>query len=224
MTIEQVSPGDRLRKAREQAGYGSARAASDAMGVPSATYAQHESGLRGFRSHHAERYGRFFKVAPEWLLLGRQGNAEYVPVGPQTFVKGEVQAGVFKEAWQWEPEDWVGFSGRADLAAPPSERFGLRVVGDSMNEVYPSGSTLECVKYHGETIASGRRVIVQRTRSDGTIETTVKELIRTEDGVEWLRPRSTNPTFLPFRGDRPDAPDIVQVEIIAVVVGSYRPE
>lgn len=224
MTSDQTSPGDRLRRARSQAGFESARAAADAIGVPAATYAQHESGLRGYRTKHAEQYGRAFGVAPEWLLLGRQGNAEFAPLGPQLFVKGEVQAGVFKEAWQWDPEDWVAFSGRADLAAAPADRFGLRVVGDSMNEVYPSGSTLECVRYDGAPIPSGRRVIVQRSRADGTIETTVKELIRTEDGVEWLRPRSTNPTFLPFRGDRPDAPDIVQVEIIALVVGSYRPE
>lgn len=217
-------PAERLKRAREQAGYTSARSAAEKMGVSPATYAQHENGIRGYPAKRAERYGRFFKVAPEWLLYGRQGSAEFAALGPQLFVKGEVQAGVWKEAWEWDRSDWELFSGRADIAAPPNERFGLRVLGDSMDEIYPSGSILECVQYHGEPIASGRRVIVQRMRADGTAETTVKELVRTEEGVEWLRPRSSNPVFLPFRGDRPDQPDIVQVEIIALVVGSYRPE
>ena len=215
---------ERLKQARERAGYPSARGAAEAMGVSPATYAQHENGIRGYKIDSAERYGRFFKVAPEWLLLGRQGNAEQAALGPTLFVKGEVQAGVWKEAWQWEPQDWELFSGRGDIEVPAADRFGLRVVGDSMNEIYPSGSIVECVQYAGETLPTGKRVIVQRTRADGTVETTVKELIRTEDGIDWLRPRSTNPAFLPFRADQPDAPDIVQVEIIAVVVGSYRPE
>lgn len=217
--------GERLRQARERAGYPSANAAADAMGVPKATYAQHENGIRGFPASKADRYARFFRVSAEWLLYGRQTKGdEFVPLGPQLFVKAEVQAGVWKEAWLLEQDEWEVFSGRADLKAPMKDRFGLRVVGESMNEVYPHGSIVECVQYWQDyQIPSGKRVVVQRTRMDGTFETTVKELIR-NDGVEWLRPRSTNPAFLPFRGDQPDESDIVKVEIIAVVVGSYRPE
>ena len=219
-------PADRLRQARERAGFPSAKSAAEAMGVPVATYVQHENGSRGYPAGRAERYGRFLKVAPEWLLYGRQGDdAVAAGLGPQLFVKGEVAAGVWKEAWELEPDDWETFTGRGDLPAPPRTRFGLRVTGDSMNEVYPSGSIIECLQYDGaEPIANGRRVVVQRTRLDGTLETTVKELIRTEDNVLWLRPRSTNPAFAPFRGDEPDDPDIARVEIIAIVVGSYRPE
>lgn len=221
-----ASAGDRLKQARQKAGYSSAAMAAEAMGVSPATYAQHENGIRGYPATKAERYGRFFRVAPEWLLYGRQkGDPEPVQLGPRLFVKGEVAAGVWKEAWEFVEDEWEYFTGRADIKAPARERFGLRVAGDSMNEVYPPGSIVECVHYHGDDpIPSGRRVVVQRERVDGTMETTVKELVRTDDGTEWLRPRSTNPAFLPFRGDEPDAPDIVRVEIIALVVGSYRPE
>lgn len=150
---------------------------------------------------------------------------EFAPLGPRLFVKGEVVAGVWKEAWEFDQDDWEVFTGRADVSAPVRERFGLRVVGDSMNELYPDGTIVDCHYYHGDyEIPSGKRVVVQRWRADSTVETTVKELHRTDDGVEWLRPRSTNPQFQAFRGDQPNDPDVVKVEIFAVVDGSYRPE
>jgi hypothetical protein len=210
---------DRLKQARERAGYTSAKSAAEAMGVVVATYIQHESGLRGFPASKAERYGRFFRVAPEWLLYGRQQKDAVHPasLGPSLFVKGEVAAGLWKEAWEFDPDEWEVFTGRADVTAPIKDRFGLRLTGRSMDEIY--------VRYWGdETIPSGKRVVVQRTRLNGQLETTVKELIRTPEGAVWLRPRSTDPSFLAFRGDEPDSPDIAAIEIIALVVGSYRPE
>ena len=94
-----------------------------------------------------------------------------------------------------------------------------------MNEVYPPGTILECVSFLGGVeIASGRRVIVERVRVSGEREVTVKELYRDSDGIEWLVPRSTNPAFqAPVRADQQEA-DIVQVRVLGVVVGSYRPE
>lgn len=152
-------------------------------------------------------------------------DAEYQALGPRLFVKGAVAAGVFKEAWEVDPDEWEVFTGRADIAAPVQRRFGLRVVGDSMDVLYPPGTILECVKYeHDEPVPSGKRVIALRHRGDGTVEATVKELIRDNDGIEWLVPRSTNPSFQAFRGDQPDSQDIMKVEIVALVVGSYRPE
>jgi hypothetical protein len=68
----------------------------------------------------------------------------------------------------------------------------------------------------------GKRVIVQRIRIDQTIETKVKNLARDADGVEGLVPRSTNLTFQPIRGDRPEE-DVVRGEIIGVVVAAYLP-
>ena len=85
-----MTMGDRLKQARIKSGYASAAQAAEAMGVSSATYAQHENGLRGFPASRAQRYGRFFRVAPEWLLYGRRsGEAERAELGPRLFVKGE---------------------------------------------------------------------------------------------------------------------------------------
>jgi SOS-response transcriptional repressor LexA len=215
----------RLKSARERSGYLSAKAAAEAMGVPVATYIQHENGGRGFPAERAERYAKFYRVPVEWLLFGKGSTLSHAELGPRLFVIGEVAAGIWKEAWKWEQEEWEAFSGRADLSAPIHNRFGLKVAGDSMDDIYPPGTILECLEYDGaEVIPSGKRVIVQRTRMDGSVESTVKELVRDPDGVEWLVPRSSNPIHRAFRGDQPDSANITRVEIIAVVTASTRPE
>jgi len=216
---------DRLKHARERAGYASAKGAAEAMGVATATYIQHENGIRGIPADRAQRYARFFRVTPEWLLYGTSEGGPFLALGPQLYVKGEVAAGIWTEAWERDPDEWESFTGRADIAVPVRDRFGLRVVGESMNLLYPPGTILECVSYRHDTpIANGKRVIVQRTRSDNTHETTVKEYLKDSDGVEWFIPRSTNPAFqAPIRADLVD-PDVVQIEVIGIVIGSYRPE
>lgn len=49
----------RLKGAREKAGYTSARLAAQAMGLPVATYIQHENGTRGYPASKAEKYANF---------------------------------------------------------------------------------------------------------------------------------------------------------------------
>src|SRR5262249_58839256 len=60
---------------REEAGITSARLAAKAMGIPVSTDGAHERaedpGGRDFGPEEAMRYGRRFKVMPEWLLTGR---------------------------------------------------------------------------------------------------------------------------------------------------------
>ncbi|MCW2315127.1 hypothetical protein SAMN06265338_1084 [Rhodoblastus acidophilus] len=63
-------PKDRLKKAREDAGYETATDAAKAMGVKVPTYTHHENGTAGL-SRAGERYARFFRVSLEWLLTGR---------------------------------------------------------------------------------------------------------------------------------------------------------
>jgi hypothetical protein len=66
------TPGDRLKRARIEAGYGSAAEAARAMGVPTPTYQGHENGSAGL-PRAAERYAAFFKVSLDWLLTGKGG-------------------------------------------------------------------------------------------------------------------------------------------------------
>jgi SOS-response transcriptional repressor LexA len=216
---------NRLKEARLKRGYESAKAAAEAMGVSVATYIQHENGTRGVPANRAEQYGKFFRVAPEWILYGNRPVLESVPLGPQLQVKGTVAAGIWLEASEMLLDECETFTGRGDIKSPASERYGLRVQGDSMNEIYPSGTILECIKFNGDyLIANGRRVIVERRRFDGTVEATVKEYFKDDKGVEWLVPRSRNPAFqAPFRCDQPE-PEIERIEITGIVVAAIIPE
>lgn len=143
-----------------------------------------------------------------------------VPIGPAITIRGRASAGVWMEAWDLSHEGMT-MMGRPDVAVPMRDRFGVVVVGDSMNMRYPSGTLLECVAFYANVgIVSGKRVIVQRTRNDGNVEVTVKEYVVDDMGVEWLVPRSTNPAFQPFRVDKP-GDDVDSVQIIGVVIGAY---
>jgi SOS-response transcriptional repressor LexA len=57
----------RLREAREQRGYKTAREAAEAMGVVYSTYSGHER-YGKIRTAELERYAKFFGVSIDWLL------------------------------------------------------------------------------------------------------------------------------------------------------------
>lgn len=64
----------RLRWARENAGYPSARGAAVARGWNESTYRSHEGGVRqadGLKEKHAARYARGFGVSQSWLMTGK---------------------------------------------------------------------------------------------------------------------------------------------------------
>lgn len=130
-------------------------------------------------------------------------------------------AGVFQDAAETDESDWEPFAGRPDIDAPEGLRFGLRVEGESMNQIYPPGTILECVKYYGnEPLANGRRVIVERFKVGDGVEATVKEYMKDGEGIEWLMPRSNNPRFQsPFRCDQPED-GIDRIEVTAIVVAA----
>jgi phage repressor protein C with HTH and peptisase S24 domain len=140
-------------------------------------------------------------------------------------VKGEVQAGVWKEAWQWEPDDWQPYQGGSHIDAQADRRFGLVVVGESMNEVYPPGTILDCVHIIGgmEQVRDEQHVIVIRKKFADGCEATVKQF-RRMDGKAWLVPRSTHPAFQTPIEMGNEGPDIEETVVIAVVRGSYKPE
>jgi len=61
---------ERLRWAREKAGYDTPTDAARALGIKEPTYLAHENGSRGFKAK-AERYSRAFRVNLDWLVTGR---------------------------------------------------------------------------------------------------------------------------------------------------------
>lgn len=166
----------------------------------------------------------------------------------RVMIIGSVQAGVWKAALEWNPEEWRVLPVPADARFPGVTRYGLKVVGPSMNKVYPEGTIVIVVSFGelGRTPLSGERVIAMRRDETGQYEATVKEYELAPDGRHILWPKSTDPEFqtpvvisakvLPLAeqdgpfpqsayagldGHTTGEPDLV---ITALVVGSYRVE
>jgi phage repressor protein C with HTH and peptisase S24 domain len=121
---------DRLRIAREQAGYATATAAAEAMGVKGPTYTHHENGTNGY-SRSAARYAKFFRVSLDWLVTGRgQMRNSTVPL------VGVVGAGAvvipIQSDENAQPLDFLDYP-HADAV------WALRVRGDSQYPRYLDG-------------------------------------------------------------------------------------
>lgn len=149
-------------------------------------------------------------------------------------VIGDVQAGMFRDALEWPPEDHFDIMAEIPSNAAKYRPFGLRVIGPSMNKEFPEGSIAVCVKLHdlgeGFEIQSGKFVVILRHHPGGLDEweATLKEFVVDADGVAWLWPRSNHPEFqTPIRAgsltksSHEDAND--EVQIWAVVIGKHVP-
>ena len=131
--------GERLRSAREKR-FKSARLAAKALGVAISTYGAHERaeapGGRDYGPNEAKRYGRWFRVAPEWLLTGRgppPPGEQYEPLPFRVRVVGYVGAGA--EAHLYEVAQ-----GDLDEVDPPrdaSDRtVAVEIRGDSLGSFF----------------------------------------------------------------------------------------
>lgn len=196
-----------------------------ALGVQPARVTEILKGTRAVHIKELPALARFLEMDGGALVLALTG--EQMPVAQlaehQIVVRGAVQAGHWVEAAEWHADDQYSVPIPDDPRFPGIQRFGLLVRGPSMNRVYPEGTILVCVHRNEwkKVPTPGQRVIVQRRKRDGLVEATVKEL-REDTGKLWLWPNSTHPEHqapIPL-----DDGDTDSVEIIAVVIGSYRAE
>ncbi|WP_428988596.1 XRE family transcriptional regulator [Methylocapsa aurea] len=144
----------RLKKARLAAGYETATAAAEAMGVKVPTYIHHENGRSGL-SRVLKRYAAFFRVSADWLLTGRgdmKGRASTIPV------MGRIAGGAVQmadEVGDAELSDSIELPGNGRVAA-------LQVDGDSE---YPRFCAGEFVLYDLDPVMPaqlvGRYAVVQ---------------------------------------------------------------
>ncbi len=74
--------GDRLKRAREQAGFEEATEAARAHGWPVPTYLSHENGTRGVPLKKLTVYAAAFRVNVEWLITGRGEGPPDEPMAP----------------------------------------------------------------------------------------------------------------------------------------------
>lgn len=223
-----IQKAERLRSAREKAGFASAADAARAFGWTESAYRHHENGTRGFGPDAAKKYGRAFKVLPGWLL-GLESVERGPPPQPREedrlVVNGCVEAGAWRSAEYWDDERTYAIEGTPS-PVEGARRFGLVVVGRSMDEVYEPDTVLDCVSIFDTNVRpeTGDHVICECVRSDGLRELTVKEY-REEHGRYWLVPRSSRAEFKPVEYPGPDSEHQGdgEIRVIAFVVGSIPP-
>lgn len=79
-----MSMANRLRRAREDAGYRTATAAIEKFKWPSSSYRAHENGQNNFNPETAQQYAEAYGASAAWLLLGdvkaTQSRSSNVPV------------------------------------------------------------------------------------------------------------------------------------------------
>lgn len=149
-------------------------------------------------------------------------------------VVGIVQAGLWQADYV-RPFDAVDefVNVGPDPRFPGIKRCAFKVIGDSMNLLYPSGTTIIAVSFYDIARApkTGEKVIVVRC-VDGFEEATVKEIEIMKDGKVVLWPRSTNPEFsqaivlpsLSYLSDTPDDGCHPEYRIVGLVTQSIRLE
>lgn len=207
---------EQLKALRKRRGLSQAKLA-EIIGVEQPTVQRWESGNRMPDLESLDALAKALGVTPGALLDGDT----LVSIGPTLFIKGEVAAGVWKAHAELPESEWQTFTGRSDVTASIAHRFGLRVVGDSMDILYPPGTIIECVSVFGRAeITPGKRVVIVRKNDRQEYEATVKELVE-QEGELWAVPRSTNLSHRPFRLTEQE-PGILETRIAAVVVASIR--
>jgi phage repressor protein C with HTH and peptisase S24 domain len=130
-----MEPHQRLKAAREKAGYPTAQKAAEAMGIKFPTYAGHENGSRGF-DRKAEKYARKFGVSLEWLLTGREPRERQRPASPAenrrtVSLVGYVSAGA--EA------HFTGGGALGQVGAPPwasDSTVAVEIRGESLGTLF----------------------------------------------------------------------------------------
>lgn len=163
-------------------------------------------------------------------LLGKGSAVEPVHT-TQIEVRGDVQAGVWREAIEWPQADWYAITVPLDVAFAGLHRYGLLVKGDSMDKVFPDGSIAVVINLVdlGRMPKTGEiAVVVQRSKTSNEFEATVKAVQVLDSGEIILWPQSTNPDFAtPVRikpGECDHDAGMPDVFIQALVVASYRPK
>lgn len=118
---------DRLRQARERAGFESASAASRRFGWTHSTYASHENGQTPVPVKAAEKYAKAFRVSPAWILTGEAG-----PVRKTVPLVGYVAAGAVTRFFDDQGEI-------DEVDAPDgstSDTVAVEIRGDSLGSIF----------------------------------------------------------------------------------------
>lgn len=213
---EVIRRGQRLREARERAGFTRPKDVIDRhnrRGVKSSYY-QHEKGSVPFSFKYAQLYAGIFGVSAEWLYSGKgpmiegetnpnDGRPALSPPQsileiPEAPVIGTVEAGAWREAVAIEHADEF-YRIQPHPGFPSDRQFLMRVSGPSCNRVVRDGGRVLVVPYElipgGLDALTARAepplVIFERERA-GAYEYTMKALKAVGGRIE-LHPVSDHP-------------------------------
>ena len=209
----------RVRKIREALGLTQIEFA-DAIGASQGRVSKWE---RGENKPSTEHWDQIIKLAG----TDGRGLEGVVPLGaggspPRTYrIVGEVQAGVWMEAIEWEYDDQIEVALTPPAGLEHADVKGFRVRGSSMNKIYNEGT----VVYVQPTISngiepkSGQYVLVSRRNNDGLYEATLKEFVVDDSGRRWLWPRSHDPRYqAPVALDNGEAEEVTVTGIVRFAV------
>jgi hypothetical protein len=191
-----------------------------AMGVGQPRVAEIKTGTRQVKATELPKMARYLEEPIPAALT------PYLAPTTMVGLKGSVRAGYWAD-----PGEETDFTGQYVGVQLPEvyrdipRKFAVRVEGASMNRLYPDGTILVCASLYDlretEPIA-GKKYIVRRTRRDGAVETTVKEVAPDHTGRVWLWPRSDDPEHqspIPLEGVEGET-----IEATARVIWSMKPE
>jgi SOS-response transcriptional repressor LexA len=187
-----TEPKDRLKMARQKAGFDSPTDAARAFKELNInTLISNENGNRPISRKAAEKYAKLFEVDPGWILFGTEEdtNSQEFNIPVLSMVSAgnlRGQQGVIAS----EVERWIRVG---DL--PKGEWIALIVDGDSMDRIAPDGAII-LVNRNDDRLIDGKYYIFSLEGGEATFKRYRRDPSR-------LQPYSTNPdhTSIPANGD-----------------------
>jgi transcriptional regulator with XRE-family HTH domain len=222
---------NRLKEWRVKRGYSQAKLAKLVDTTPPQIH-RLEHSERTLSMDWARRIAPALNITPAELLFKQieivcsQKNKTASLLTQSVYVLGEAQAGAFKTAVLWGEDMQYAVEVPISDEYKTAKSYGLKIVGASMNLLYPEHSIVICIPIHelNRDIRETERVHVEVTRG-GEVEATIKEYRLGDNGEQWLWPRSSDPLWqTPIKIDHAALDDSCEVIIRGIVIGSYRPE
>lgn len=218
-----TSIADRIKRLRKDLGLNQTEFAARLGGGDQSLISKWE---RGEQLPNAEHSARLASMAG--LTIGQWHGIrpleESEVTGRKYRVVGEVRAGAWREAIEWDYDDQYDVPVPPLPGVPNIPMTGYVVGGPSMNRIYPDGTIVfvAATVANGIKPKSGQRVLVQRRNTNGMYEATLKELVIDENGKKWLWPRSYDPEHqAPLALKSNDAEEIT---ITGVVMAAFMTE
>jgi DNA-binding XRE family transcriptional regulator len=162
-----------------------------ALGVNRVTIADRARGAVPMKQDWAQRFADLFGVPVADIF------EKPLTSGMRTVpIILELQAGNWADQ-SFLPDNFGNIVIPDDPAYRSMSLYAGRIVGESMNKIYPNGSIVILSRKQdrpGEIVA-GKRYHIRRTRGGQLIEQTIKTLVKDAKGQYWMQPESDSPEF-----------------------------